>query len=179
MRKKFDREVQRCKRLQWYSLQNELLNDCNVNQSQFWKSIGIIGVGYCKKNGIPMEVILDDGSVSKDVNEVLDKWNRDFCTLFSRNYEEHINIIADESDTVNEPLFNDGISILEVITVIKDAKLGKACGIDNIHVESLKNNTSVLFLHSLFNICFNRGVIPSIWGKCIINPIPKSAMNNP
>ncbi|KAH3781693.1 hypothetical protein DPMN_159595 [Dreissena polymorpha] len=74
-----------------------------------------------------MEVILDDGSVSKDVNEVLDKWNRDFCTLYSRNDEEHINIIADESDTVNEPLFNDGISIPEVMSVIKDAKLGKAC----------------------------------------------------
>ncbi|KAH3785703.1 hypothetical protein DPMN_163797 [Dreissena polymorpha] len=80
-----------------------MLNDCNVNQSQFWKSIGRIGVGHCKENGIPMEVILDDGSVSKDVKEVLDKWK--WKTLYSRHDEEHINIIADESNTVNEPLF--------------------------------------------------------------------------
>lgn len=39
-RKCFDREAQKAKRFYWYSMQNELLTNCNVDQSKFWKSIG-------------------------------------------------------------------------------------------------------------------------------------------
>ncbi len=60
-RNAFDREVQRAKRFYWYSMQNELLSDCNNNNNMFWKSIGKVGVGYSKKKGIPMEVVLPSG----------------------------------------------------------------------------------------------------------------------
>ena len=53
--------------------------------------------------------------------------------------------------------------------------MGKASGVDCIPVEVLKNDTAVAFLHVLFNICFDNGIVPSEWGKCIINPIPKSS----
>ena len=39
----------------------------------------------------------------------------------------------------------------------------------------LKNDSAISFLHILFNICFDKGVIPNDWGKGIINPIPKSS----
>ena len=62
---------------------------------------------------------------------------------------------------------------------LKSANKGKACGFDNIPTEVLMNDASVIFLHTLFNICFNTGTIPTIWGKCIINPIPKSSTTDP
>ena len=34
-------------------------------------------------------------------------------------------------------------------------------------------------MHILFNVCFTTGCIPSEWGKGIVNPIPKSANNDP
>ena len=34
-RKAFDREVQKCKRRYWFSLQNDLLNECDVTQMSF------------------------------------------------------------------------------------------------------------------------------------------------
>ena len=37
----------------------------------------------------------------------------------------------------------------------------------------------MLFLHSLFNICFRTGKVPDIWGKTIIHPIPKSSSADP
>ena len=40
LRKGFDKEVQRAKRFHWYSIQSELENECNIDQSCFWKSIG-------------------------------------------------------------------------------------------------------------------------------------------
>ena len=42
----------------------------------------------------------------------------------------------------------------------------------------LKNDVAILFMHTLFNICFDKGIVPSIWGKCIINPIPKSSYSD-
>ena len=50
-----------------------------------------------------------------------------------------------------------------------------ANGIDEIPTEALKNNTAVMFMHDLFNLCFKSGTIPTIWGKSIITPIPKSS----
>ena len=42
----------------------------------------------------------------------------------------------------------------------------------------MKNDTAVSFLHVLFNICFDNGIVPSEWGKCIINPILKSSTSD-
>ena len=75
--------------------------------------------------------------------------------------------------------FNDYISIEDVRNAIWKAKRGKACGIDDIPAEVLYNDTAVYFLHVLVNLCFNNGIVPSIWGKCVINPIPKSSTLDP
>ena len=70
-------------------------------------------------------------------------------------------------------------SILEVKKAVESAKCGKAVGFDGIPVEVLKNDTTVIFLYILFNICSSSGGVPSIWGKLIINPIPKASTNAP
>ena len=74
---------------------------------------------------------------------------------------------------------DENISILEVKRAVDKAKKCKAAGIDNIPVDVLKNDTSVCFLHVLFNICFETGCVPSAWGKNIINPIPKTGSVDP
>lgn len=71
--KSFDREVQRYKRLHWYNLQSELEQECNIDHTRFWKSIGKIGVKSAKRNLIPCEIITNDGSVSQETDEVLNK----------------------------------------------------------------------------------------------------------
>ena len=44
-RKLFDSEVQRAKRKLWFSTQTDLVNECNLHDVTFWKTIGKIGVG--------------------------------------------------------------------------------------------------------------------------------------
>jgi len=51
---------------------------------------------------------------------------------------------------------------MDVKRAIDDATLGKACEVDGIPIEVLKNDSSVLFLHSLFNVRFNTGKVPSM-----------------
>ena len=72
---------------------------------------------------------------------------------------------------------DEPISIFEVRQAVKDAKLNKAIGIDNIPAEVLKNGTAISFLHILYNVCFTTGTIPSEWGRGIINP--KSSTTDP
>jgi hypothetical protein len=179
LRKIFDTEVQKSKRRHWYNIQNDLLNECNVDQSRFWKSIGRIGIGQSNTKKIPNEVILDDGSLSSDVDVVMSKWKLEFSSLFNNPKSDcntdHSFVNVDESNLS----YNNDISVLEVKKAIDCAKKGKANGIDEIPTEALQNDTSVMFLHSLFNICFSNSTVPSVWGKCIINPIKKSSSLDP
>ena len=170
LHKQFDREVQGAKRLHWHSLQKSLLDECNVDQSQFWKSIGKIGISCTNKKGIPTEIVLDDGSVSLTISDVLRKWQSDLSSLFNSTNQsgesgsETVQNTRGNLNDSNESLldaYNDHISIFEVTKTIDDAKGAKATGIDNIPVEDFKNDTAVSFLHILFNICFDNGFMPS------------------
>ena len=145
-------------------MQNELLNDCKVDQTTFWKSIGKIGVGQVKHRQIPMEVVLDNGDISNKIEDVLGKWKAEYSALFSnkriKNDTVHVNTlpcanvrrgnVPGQGDSVD--VFNDGFSILEIKKAIDDAKYGKAFGIDEIPAEVIKNDVSVMFLHVLFNV---------------------------
>ena len=75
--------------------------------------------------------------------------------------------------------FDGNISSLEVTHAVESARRGGACGIDQIPSELLKNDVAVLFLHAMFNVCFDKGLVSDIWGKCVINPIPKSSSTDP
>ena len=181
-RRKFDREVQRAKRLYWYSLQNNMLNEVNKDQTEFWRNIGKVGISQTKKNKTPFEVVLDDGTISSDKQVVFERWERDFSDLLNSNAESDMNQENNHNSRTREttyPMLNDHISIFEVKKVIDDAKRGKSVGIDELPSEVLKNDISVSFLHVLFNICFVTGIVPSVWNKSIINPIPKSSQSDP
>ena len=63
--------------------------------------------------------------------------------------------------------------------MVQKAKKGKAPGLDSIIYEALKNNVAIQSLTSLFNTCLQSGLVPSIWKKAIISPIPKSSTADP
>ena len=74
---------------------------------------------------------------------------------------------------------NDRISYDEVENFTFKLKNNKACGIDNISNEVLKNKDINMCLWSLFSKCFEFSCIPSSWSKAIISPIPKSKDRDP
>lgn len=80
-RKTFDRAVQRTKRFYQYSLQREVLTEGVTNDTNFWKSIGKLDINQERKMKIPMEVLTDEGTVSNEVNIVLEKWKSCFSNL--------------------------------------------------------------------------------------------------
>ena len=126
-----------------------------------------------------MEVLLDQDCLSTDIKDVLTKWKTEFSKLLNT---AHNNIYNDDSvhqvDRTDD-ILDTHFSVLEVKHALDKAKKGKAFGVDSIPVDVLKNDTSVLFLHVLFNVCFETGRIPSDWGKTIISPIPKTSTADP
>ncbi|CAG2252849.1 unnamed protein product [Mytilus edulis] len=95
-RKYFDREVQKCKRKYWFSMQQDLLLESKRNQQQFWKKIGKIGVAENRKSVIPMEVIDQDGNVNSNLTAVLDKWKSEY------NYVDSTSVV----NTVMSKMFS-------------------------------------------------------------------------
>ena len=181
-RKQLDREVQRSKRFYWFNFQSQLVEECNTGDENFWRTICRVGVGQTQKRRIPMEVVLENGEISRESTVVLEKWKRDFSSLLNTQHGNETETTIDVSDSNIEPLdpaFDAHISLLEVKKAVDNAKRGKSCGIDAIPSEVLCNDSSISFLHILFNICYEKGIIPSLWSKCIISPIPKSSTTDP
>ena len=159
------------------------------NNIEFWKSIGKVGVAHSKKNNIPVEVVLEDESISRGSYVVLEKWRSCFYNFYNPQaitqqtqqehaiYNENVNAAQHTQDDVRE--FNNAISTDEVRRAVYSANRGKACGFDQMCAEVFKNDTAISFLHVLFNVCFNTGNIPTDWGKGVINPIPKSGTTDP
>ena len=75
--------MQRSKRHHWFKMQHDILNDVDNDPKEFWKSIGKVGIHNNKKMSVPMEVLLDDGSLTADVKEVLSKWEKDYSNLYN------------------------------------------------------------------------------------------------
>ena len=82
---------------------------------------------------------------------------------------------------MQEPLYESNqtlkMTILrsEVEKAVNRAKAGKSTGFDKIPAEVLKFPIIVDVLHSLFNLCFDTGLLPSLWRKAMITPVAKDA----
>ena len=70
----FDRKVQSAKRCFWHEEQQKLVDGYTGDTKNFWKRIGKIGAGNERIKGTPLEIIQEDGTVSKDPSIVLEKW---------------------------------------------------------------------------------------------------------
>ena len=136
-----------------------------------------------------METYDEIGHVTSDRDIVFEKWSADFSSLYNpENTEEHFDqqfyqeILRHKrllEDDMLDPLYEENISLnytitrIEVERVVHGAKGGKAVGPDKIPYEVLKHPVIIDISHKLFNFCFDTGIIPSIWRKAIITPLPK------
>ncbi|CAG2247868.1 unnamed protein product [Mytilus edulis] len=140
-RKYFDREVQKCKRKYWFSMQQDLLLESKRNQQQFWKKIGKIGVAENRKSVIPMEVIDQDGNVNSNLTAVLDKWKSEYSNLLNQKISTKVSETQNHAytkNTFNDFLLTEPISFAETASVIDKAKKGKSAGFDNLPIKRIE-----------------------------------------
>ena len=188
----FDKSFRHFKRKYNNHTQTELYNLAADNSPNMWSKIKQLTSPPSKP---PLEVIMSDGSLSRDVKDVLVKWHEDISKLYSglrqdpelafdddfyheilSKKEEFERISENEKAELgfgnyNTEELNMALSLEEVSKAIDKCKLGKAYL--EIPNEVLKNANAKLLLHKFFNICFSSGLNPSEWYFSDIKPIPK------
>ena len=165
--RKYKRQYQQMERL---NIQGQLQNH---NQTEFWRSIGKVGMANERRLDIPWEVVDHEGHVQRDKKAVLCRWKSDFEGLFNANGVTHNLPPAQTVDAPNTDDLNLPIDRTEIIKAIDAAKYGKASGIDQIPAEVLKNDSAVELMLRMCNGCFELGYVPTEWTRGIINPIYK------
>ena len=76
----FSKQLQR---IHWRKTQDELLQSVHDSQHAFWQKINTIDKGQHRTVPIPMEVKLEDGSISCDRDIVMGRWETTFSNLLN------------------------------------------------------------------------------------------------
>ena len=97
-------------------------------------------------------------------------------SLKEENADPELNIQLDPA-ILND--LNADITIEEVQRVVLKTKRNKARGIDKIPYGVLKNERLIKTLANLYQMCFKFGIIPQLWVKALIVPIPKNKGDDP
>ena len=163
---------------------------CVTDHNKFWDCLKKLGPR--KKHNIPLEIYKDKSTISCNLNEVLDKWKNDFESLYSAspkvtgsrnaNGDEQTGTYISSSEPnilTDLEYLNADITYQEVKKVVLNTKSNKASGIDKIPYDVLKNENIIKVLTNLFQMCFNFGIIPQVWLKALIVPIPKNKDDDP
>ncbi len=172
--KLFDRAVSNAKRQYWYQEQQHLMT--LTHSGDFWKKIGKFGIKNKSNKSIPWEIVNEDGSISTHKADVIERWRNDFELLLNPpdiRYDGTMPPLLERLGERDTSMINEGITTDEVRYAVRNAGMGKAVGDDDIPTEVLNNETCIIYLQQLFNICFTSGEIPESWTRGIINPIPK------
>ena len=80
IRKLSDRNVQKEKRTHWIKEQENLIG-LHKKPKEFWKKMNSLGNVKKNQKEIPMEIIINDGSITNDEHAVLERWANDFAGL--------------------------------------------------------------------------------------------------
>ena len=153
------------------------IDECRITDpNEFWKHIN--NLGPKKKAEIPWEVEIN-GEKRTAKNVVLKRWHKVFKQIY--NVEGSGFDDTFKKQWLSEPLkstqitsnINKKIGLNEIETAINRLKSKKAAGLDLVPNELLKNDGVKALLHSLFSVCLQYGLIPDIWRRVVIHPIPK------
>lgn len=174
----FDRELRKAKKK--YQI-DKIVNIEGLvkNPKRFWDAVNKLGPR--SRKSVFCEAFDEQGEVTRDPDRVKKLWYDEYSTLYGTEPEGRFNEEflqqcrkVDITEGNNEQL-NTEITMGEVRSVMKTAKNGKAVGLDEIPTEALRNPLCEGVLHSLFNLCFQHGVSPQQWSRCIILPIGKGS----
>ena len=182
----FDKFLRKSEREYNNKVINNLESVNRDNPREFWKKIKQLGP---RRSNIPFKVE-NNGVLTSDPETVLSTWKNDFQQLYNPNIENvdqsFITEIEIEKARLEKEINNNEgsqlnvpISISEVQKAIRLCKNNKAPGVDCIPNEVIKHPNIEKLLHQVYCYCFENGIVPKLWLRSLIKPIPKGADKNP
>ena len=189
----FDKSLRKAERTYYRNLGENLEAEININDPKaFWNHIQKLGPR--KKSEIPLKIFDENGTPKCDVNDVLNHWRNQFSNLLNKPEEngenqgvktgilQQLNIKEGEMMMANfsqHDRLNKSITREEIQKAVNNLKKGKAVGPDLLPNEILIHANVQTFVLNLIQFCFDNSIVPTMWKKAIINPIPKSASKDP
>ena len=186
-RSKFDKYLRSSQREYRKTQIDEIEKVCTNDPRKFWEHIKTLGPR--KKAALPEMVRINNG-LSNDPSVVLGEWRNTFENLYNptlnhydKDFYETAMTYIDQYETnapvENNAIINGNITFGETVKIITKLKSKKAVGVDYIPNEIIKQPGLHYALFKLFVSIFDKGIVPSIWLKAIINPIPKGSSKDP
>ena len=83
-------------------------------------------------------------------------------------------IVTPNNDSLNAPIIRE-----DILVALRKSKGDKALGLDDIPIEAITSEQSMELLAQMFNRCLSNSIVPDVWRRGIINPIPKSSTADP
>ena len=168
-RRIFDKSLKR-KRRQFFRGQLLYMESCNSkNPNEFWKYIRKLGP--TKRQEIPC-MVEEDGVIKTDKQSVLDKWRRDFESLYdldSETFDKKYEIAKIHERPIKpmkimqDCVANAPPSFNEVSDAIDSSKMKKAVGINMVANELLKHENAKTLVYEFLKGCFTNQVVPDQW----------------
>ena len=136
------------------------------------------------------EIVRIQNGLTNVPSVVLEEWRNTFENLYyptlnhyDKDFYETAMTYIDQYETnapvENNAIINGNITFGETVKIITKLKSKKAVGVDYIPNEIIKQPGLHYALFKLFVSIFDKGIVPSIWLKAIINPIPKGSSKDP
>jgi len=180
----FERQYRKCRKNYEYQQRQKLALSRTDNPKEFWKMLKNLGPNKRSQDNIVLEVYLENGEVTQNLNVVMEKWVLEYSELYKSSQAidrgrevimptPHVMVLNDS------PRLNVPFSYLEIQKVVSQSKIKKAVGLDNLPNELVKNENSIPILSCIFNKIFENSILPSTWRQAIIKPLPKSSMSDP
>jgi len=141
-----------------YKLSNGI-HDANV----FWKHVRNLQGRNRVPDNIPLDVWLRYFQSVLSCPGTFSEVDMSSLTLFSQDFPDDLFIL-------DAPIVDT-----EILNAIRQLKIAKAPGADNILSEMLKSSANHVlpYLINLFNTIFNKGVFPCSWEESVIIPLHK------
>ena len=187
-RQKFDKLFRKKKRT--FQREKALCIDeaSTNNPTEFWDQIKKLGPR--REDNQTLEVYTSDGEVSNDLGVVIETWKNSYEKLYNpqntsnldENYFEKCELLkALEGEEVSDlsEWYNSRITRQEIKKVGGKSKDKKSVGGESLPYEVFKNEASEEILEALFNKIFETNLVPTIWLKFLIKPIPKGGDTDP
>jgi hypothetical protein len=151
-------------------LSERLQREFETDKRLFWKRVR--GKRVDQKGG--MKGIKDViGDMMWDENDVCDAWKEYFCDLLgSESDVSNVESMQDGSESACEP---EGITRGEIVSAVKNLKLGKAPGRDGVTAKMLiyGGEDAMNWLEVLCKECWEKGSVPSDWKDAVLVPLYK------
>ena len=190
----FDKMLRQTQRAYYKNFAENLESEINTKDPKsFWNHIRKLGPK--QKYDIPLKICNNDGTYNFNVSAVCSHWENEFSQLLNKppdsnsqesNFQNNVKqtLLTKEQEmeaagfTSNHRL-NSDISMNEIAKAVKNLKRGKAGGPDCIPNEVLAHVNVQSLILKLFQFCFDKSLIPSLWTKAAITPIPKGSTKDP